>query len=111
MKAIHIVIASAIVTAAALKAVPALAEPAPGEVAVSYVQTADLDLSSDAGKRQLERRLVTAARDVCGTASDADLEGANAVRKCVDNVLAKARDEGRNLAAADRTVIAVTAAR
>ena len=109
MKAIHITLASALVTATLLKAVPALAEPAANEIAISYVQTADLDLRSDAGRRALDRRLVTAARDVCGTASAADLEGANAVRSCVDGVLAKARSDGRRLAA--REVIAVTAAR
>ena len=109
MKAINIILASAIVTASVLKAVPALAEPAASEVATSYVQTADLDLQSDAGRRALDRRLVTAARDVCGTASAADLEGTNAVRACVDGVLAKARSEGRELASRD--VIAVTAAR
>lgn len=113
MKAIHIVIASALITSAAIKAAPALAAPvtAQGDVAVSYVQTADLDLQSDAGRRQLDRRLVIAARDVCGTASDADLEGKNAVRQCVDSVLAKARGEGIELAAANRAVIAITASR
>ena len=112
MKAIQIVIASALITAAGLKAVPALAQPATSDIAVSYVQTGDLDLRSDAGRRQLDRRLVTAARDVCGTASNADLEGKNAVRTCVDSVLVKARGEGVALAAAaNRGLIAVTASR
>ena len=114
MKAIHIVIASALITATAIKAAPALAQPASaqGEIAISYVQTADLDLRSDAGRRQLDRRLALAARDVCGTASDADLEGKNAVRHCVDDVLAKARGESEQLiAGANRGLIAVTAAR
>lgn len=114
MKAIHIVIASAIITATAIRAAPALAEPAAGEgeIAISYVQTADLDLRSDSGRRQLDRRIVVAAREVCGTASDADLEGKNAVRHCVDEVVAKARGESEQLiASANRGVIAVTAAR
>ena len=113
MKAIHIVIASALITATAIKGAPALAQPASaqGETAISYVQTADLDLRSDSGRRQLDRRLVVAARDVCGKASDADLEGKNAVRHCVDDVLAKARGEGEQLAAGTRAVIAVTASR
>ena len=114
MKAIHIVIASALITSTAIKAAPALAQPASaqGEIAISYVQTADLDLQSASGRRQLDRRLAVAARDVCGTASDADLEGKNAVRHCVDEVLAKARGEGEQLiAGANRSVIAVTAAR
>ena len=112
MKAIHIIIASALITGTILKAAPALAEPTGGDVATSYVQTADLDLRSAAGRRQLDQRLSHAARDVCGTASNADLEGKNAVRSCVDGVLAKARGEGEQLvASANRGVIAVTAAR
>ena len=112
MKAIHIIIASALITATILKAAPALAEPGQGDIAISYVQTADLDLQSATGRRQLDQRLTHAARDVCGTASNADLEGKNAVRACVDGVLAKARGEGEQLiASANRGVIAVTAAR
>ena len=115
MKAIHIVLASAIITATALKAVPALAEPGgpAGETAINYVKTADLDLHSDAGRRQLDRRLVIAARDVCGIASGVDLEGQNEVRRCVDDVLTKARGErDKLLAAANRgATIAITAAR
>ena len=80
MKAITIVLASALITGAAIKAVPALAETTSQEVAVSVVHTADLDLTSDVGKRQLDRRLSIAAREVCGTASDFDLEGKNEVR-------------------------------
>ena len=110
MKALHIIIASALITSAALKAAPALAEQQP-EVAISYVRTADLDLQSDAGRRQLDHRLVTAAREVCGTASNVDLEGKNEVRRCVDSVLTKARGEGEQLAANQGAVIAVTAAR
>ena len=113
MKALNIVIASAIITATALKAVPALAEPvgAQSETATSYVRTADLDLQSDAGRRQLDRRLVIAARDVCGTASNVDLEGKNEVRQCIDDVLVKARGEGRQLAATKNGIIAVSASR
>ena len=113
MKAIQIVIASAIITATVLKAGPALAEPVGSlsETATSYVRTADLDLQSDAGRRQLDRRLAIAAREVCGTASNADLEGKNEVRHCVDDVLAKARGEGRQLAAAKNGIIAVSASR
>ena len=91
MKAITIVIASALITAAGLKAAPALSQPAAEpEIAVSYVPTADLDLFTDSGRRQLELRLAHAAREVCGDASNLDLEGKNAVRACRDEVLAKA---------------------
>jgi UrcA family protein len=98
MTAIRIVIASALITAAALKAVPALAETSAARVDVSIVHTADLDLSSEAGKRRLEHRLANAAREVCGTASDVDLQGRNDVRACRSDVLAKARSEGAELA-------------
>jgi len=113
MKAITIVLASALVTAGAIKAVPALAETRSPEIAVSIVHTADLDLTSSAGKRQLDHRLTQAAREVCGTASDFDLEGKNDVRECRDLVLANAREQGAAVAARNNSgaEIAVVAAR
>ena len=113
MKVITIVLASALIAGAAIKAVPALAETNSPEVAVSVIHTADLDLTSDAGKRQLDRRLSIAAREVCGTASDFDLEGKNAVRECRDLVLANAREQGATLIAQNRRggSIVVVAAR
>jgi UrcA family protein len=107
------VLASALISGATIKAVPALAETNSPEVAVSVVHTADLDLTNDAGKRQLDRRLSIAARDVCGTASDFDLEGKNEVRECRDLVLANAREKGEALIAQNRRggSIAVVAAR
>ena len=64
----------------ALLATPALAgPPAP---ATSIVRTADLDLSSQAGQRALDRRLSIAVAEVCGAASVADLGGQNEVRRC-----------------------------
>jgi UrcA family protein len=99
MSAIRIIIASALITTAAIKAVPALAEPvASPDVNVSIVRTADLDLSSDSGRRALDHRLVQAAREVCGAASDPDLAGKNWARACRDNVLADARAKGEQLA-------------
>ena len=78
-----IALASALITAAAIKAAPALAEPRrPARYRVSIVQTADLDLSSSVGQRELDLPLAQAAREVCGTASDVDLEGKNEVREC-----------------------------
>jgi UrcA family protein len=90
-----------------------LAEPAVPQTKVSLVRTADLDLNSSAGRRQLELRLVHAASDVCGTASDADLQGKNEVRKCREGVLAVARSQRDAVLAsvAGKGVIAVTAAR
>ena len=99
MSAIRIIIASALITTAAIKAVPALAEPvAAQELNVSIVSTADLDLSTETGRRALDHRLVNAAREVCGTASDVDLAGKNKVRACRGNVLTDARAKGNQLA-------------
>jgi len=97
-KGFKIAAAAFLITAAALKAVPAFAENAPAPINVSIVHTADLDLTSDAGKRQLDQRLGQAAREVCGTASDVDLEGRNDVRQCRAEVLARARSQGAELA-------------
>ena len=105
---IRIILASALITAAALKGVPALAEPAP--VAVSVVTTADLDLTSAAGQRQLQVRLAHAAREVCGTASDADLKGKNDVRKCRDVVLAEANAQREQILAAGSQAIRISLA-
>ena len=64
-----IALVSALITAGALKAAPAFAEtPAAPQTFVSYVQTADLDLSSEGGQRTLDHRLAQAAREVCGKA-------------------------------------------
>ena len=99
MSAIRIIIASALITTAAIKAVPALAEPvAAQDINVSIVRTVDLDLSTQAGRRALDHRLVHAARDVCGTASDVDLVGQNKVRACRVNALTDARAKGNELA-------------
>jgi len=112
MKAIHIVIASALVTAAAIKAVPALAEPAPSNLNVSVVRTADLNLGDPAGQRTLELRLVQAAHEVCGTAYDVDLEGKNEVRACREQVLARAHAQrDAILASRDNSDIRIAAAR
>ena len=74
--AIKIALASALITTAAIKAAPALAQqPGATEANISRVWTGDLDLRSESGQRKLELRLVRAARDVCGSASDADLVG------------------------------------
>ena len=107
-----IALASALITTAAIKAAPALAqESAPAETNISLVRTADLDLGSEAGRRQLDQRLARAARDVCGTASDADVEGKNAVRKCRRETLAKARTQIEPVVADRGAVIAVAASR
>ena len=92
-----IVAASFFVTAALIKAGPLLAEPVPAQN-TSIVHTADLDLSTKSGREALDHRLVNAAFDVCGTASDVDVAGKNKARACRADVLAKARAEGEQLA-------------
>ncbi|MBV9930866.1 MAG: UrcA family protein [Alphaproteobacteria bacterium] len=68
--------------AATVAGAPAVAE-APSSAAAVVVRYADLDLYSAAGRRVLDRRIDAAVRDACGSASDADLHGRNAVRACV----------------------------
>jgi UrcA family protein len=110
---IQIAAAAFLITAAVIKAAPALAEPvSTPEVNVALVRTADLDLSSEAGQRQLDSRLVQAAREVCGAASDVDLAGKNQVRHCRTEVLARANAQRDQLLASNRgEIIAVTASR
>ena len=109
-----IALASALITAGAIRAAPALAEPASGEVQtyVSYVKTADLDLASQSGQRTLDRRVAQAAREVCGTPSDVDLVGQNNARDCRADAIAKATGEREALLAAKRgAAVAITASR
>jgi UrcA family protein len=67
--------------AAAFVTTPASAQTA-APSGVHVVSYADLNLASDAGRRQLDRRIGAAVRDACGAASDADLHGKNAVARC-----------------------------
>ena len=99
-KTLLIIAGSALVTGIGIRAAPALAQAAPSEVDVSVVRTADLDLGTAAGQRRLDQRLVVAAGEVCGEASDADLKGQNEARKCRKDVLSKARTDARTIAAA-----------
>ena len=112
MKAITIILTSFAITAGVIKAAPALAQE-PVAVNVNLVRTADLDLGSSDGQRRLDQRLANAAREVCGTASDVDLEGKNEVRKCRADTLAEAKNRrDAVLATAERgAFIAVTVAR
>ena len=110
-----IALASALITAGAIRAAPALAEPASGEFQtyVSYVKTADLDLSSEGGQRTLDRRVSQAAREVCGIPSDVDLVGQNKARECRVEAVAKATGERDALLAAAKrgAAVAITASR
>jgi len=100
---------SALATAAVIKAVPALAEPVTGQN-VTIVSTAGIDLSSPAGRSELDHRLVNAAYEVCGTPSDADLVGKNRASDCRKDVLSEARAASSRLAG-NGSPIRVAAAR
>ena len=107
---LKIILVSALATAALIKAVPAFAEDA-GGTNVSIVRTADLDLSTTAGRRLLDQRIAVAARAVCAGASTSDLKAVNAADDCREDVAAKARAMVENrLAAGDRGPISIAAA-
>jgi UrcA family protein len=61
-------------------ATPAIAEPV--EPVTSLVQIGDLNLTSEAGQRTLDKRLTQAIIEVCGDPSPADLVGQNKARSC-----------------------------
>lgn len=105
---LKIMAVSALVTAAAIKAVPAFSEPAAAQN-VSIVRTADLDLSTAGGRAALDHRLLRAAYEVCGTAADVDLSGQNQVRACRLDVLAKARAESREFASRGGSIVVAAA--
>ena len=95
----------------ALMGTPVLAEPVQ-TTHRSVVRTADLDLGSPSGKRQLDRRLAEAVIEACGAASKIDLAGSNAVRKCRYETRARLSAEGQRLIAlATLPAPVVTAAR
>lgn len=96
---LKIILASALGTAALIKGVPALAEPAAANVTVSVVRTADLDLQSNVGREELDHRLVIAAHAVCDTVSAVDLKARNAQADCREQVLAAAREKVRGILA------------
>lgn len=85
---------------ATFTAAPALAQDAPiaRSVAVSY---ADLDLGSESGRATFDNRLRQAVREVCGSASSADLRGQNRVDQCRDQLTAQAVQQ-RDIALASR---------
>ena len=96
---LKIILGSALVTAALIKGVPALAEPAPDAVNVMIVRTADLNLRSATGQRVLEQRLVTAAHAVCDDTSAVDLKANNEEANCRAQVIAAGRERAQAIAA------------
>ena len=89
--------------ASAATVTPTVAQAFEPETVTSIVRTADLDLSNDAGQQELDRRIVQAAREVCGDASNVDLEGKNAVRQCRADTIAAATSQRDQLYAAAKS--------
>ena len=113
-RSFYIALVSALLTAGLIQAAPAFAQTSgQGEIAVSLVRTSDLNLGTAAGQKQLDLRLAHAAREVCGSASDVDVEGKNDVRKCRNETLARAQQQKASVlaAAGHGATIAVTASR
>ncbi len=97
-----------IATLLAFTATPVLAEPP--VLATAKVEVADLDLRTLAGQRALDRRISHAVIEVCGTASDADVEGKNDVRRCRSETLARlADDRNERIAAVTNQPIEIAA--
>jgi UrcA family protein len=95
-------------TLLAFGATPAVAQPP--VAATSFVQTADLDLSTAKGQRALDLRLSQAAKEVCGMASPADLAGQNEIRRCrVETLSSLSADREQRIAAASHSPIQVAA--
>lgn len=67
---------------------PAMAQTAPANAPAVAVTHADLDLNTRTGRERLQRRLRIAARQVCGTGFDFDLQSQNAARDCEEATLA-----------------------
>lgn len=93
-------LAMAAIASAATIAPTVAAEPV---TVTSIVRTADLDLASPVGQRELDKRIAKAAREVCGSASIVDLEGSNDVRACRKATIAEAAAQREQLLAAARS--------
>ncbi|WP_380875306.1 hypothetical protein ACFB49_04120 [Sphingomonas sp. DBB INV C78] len=85
--------------AGALCVAPAHAQPLTG-TGTEMVRHADLDLSNAKDRAVLDRRLRSAVETACGPMSSADPKGANTVRQCRAETLARAEAERDQLVAA-----------
>ena len=96
--------------AATLFVAPAMAQQPAGDYRTHVVSYADLDLGTAKGVTTLDRRIRTAVREVCGTASDFDLEGKNNVRACRADLLDRFSVHREQIVAAARQPATVIAA-
>lgn len=75
------------ILAALVAATTPLVSPAAETLRAStVVATSDLDLSRAADRNRLDRRIVLAARAVCGDASSFDLAGRRKIGRCRETV-------------------------
>lgn len=77
-----IVAFAAAAVASALCLSPTAGRAGPVEQVTLRIGYGDLDLATDSGRSRLDRRLGAAVAEACGSASDLDLAGQNAVRRC-----------------------------
>ncbi len=96
-----ILFALAIATSAAT-IMPTVANATEPVAVTKIVPIAGLDLTSATGHRELDRRIHRAAREVCGTTSDADLKGKNDIRQCRAESIAAATAQRQKILAAGR---------
>ncbi|MCU0759853.1 MAG: UrcA family protein [Steroidobacteraceae bacterium] len=95
-------VATVVVATAGLVASVASATGRPAAAAASVevsrvvVSYGDLNLDSERGVQQLQRRLVGAAREVCGRPEPRDLRLAARARECADAAIARAVAEVGN---------------
>ena len=81
---------------------PALAEDAGTSQQQISIRYGDLDLSSSAGVRALDRRIFNAASAYCGTASSADPRGRDKVEECRADIRASVQSQRSDLIALAR---------
>ena len=72
---------------------PAVA--APIELPARSVSLGDLDLSTEAGRIRLDRRIVAAARNVCGRAWPMDPDAVAEMRRCRSETFARVAADPR----------------
>jgi UrcA family protein len=91
---------AAVATVAGLLSTAATAAESPAatsvEVASVVVPYGDLNLNSERGVQQLQRRLVAAAKEVCGRHDPRDLRLAGIARDCMDGAISRAVAEVGN---------------
>ena len=87
MKNISALLIPATLMIGAAIAQPGVAQAAPATNASVAVSHADLNLANEADRNTLQRRLVAAVREVCGTGYSFDLQSRIDARECQEETL------------------------